>query len=81
MRTIAAGVFKARCLAIIEEVRARREPVVITKRGQPLAKLVPMPRGEDEIFGFYRGRLKITGDVVSPLPTEESRRIGRSRQT
>ena len=71
MRTIAAGVFKARCLAIMEEVRARREPVVITKRGQPVVKLVPMTRGQDDIFGFYRGRLKITGDVVAPLPAED----------
>jgi prevent-host-death family protein len=75
MRTIAAGEFKARCLAIMEEVRARREPVVITKRGQPMVKLVPVPRGKDEIFGFYRGRLKITGDVVSPLPAEDWGRL------
>jgi len=71
MRTIAAGEFKARCLAIMEEVRARREPIVITKRGQPMVKLVPVTRGRDEIFGFYRGRLKITGDVVSPALSAE----------
>jgi prevent-host-death family protein len=75
MRTIAAGEFKSRCLAIMEEVRTRREPVVVTKRGQPMVKLVPVEQGRDPIFGFYRGRIKITGDVVSPLPPEDWGRL------
>ena len=42
MRQMAAGEFKAQCLAIMDEVAATREPVVITKRGEPVAKLIPV---------------------------------------
>jgi prevent-host-death family protein len=66
MKTIPAGKFKTNCLAIMDEVKAKREPVVITKHGHPVAKLVPFNTGVDEIFGFFSGRGTITGDVVSP---------------
>lgn len=65
MKTIRAKTFKANCLAIIDEVNAKREAVVITKHGKPLAKLVPVDLGADEIFGFFRGRGSITSDVVA----------------
>jgi prevent-host-death family protein len=67
MKTVPAGVFKTNCLAIMDEVKAKREPVVITKHGQPVAKLVPVNAGVDEIFGFFNGRGTITGDIVSPV--------------
>jgi prevent-host-death family protein len=70
-KTIPAGAFKARCLAIMEEVQAKRQAVVITKRGKPVAKLVPVEKEKDDIFGFYKGKIKITGDVVSPALTPE----------
>lgn len=68
MKTIPAGAFKTNCLSIMDEVRAKREPVVITKHGQPVAKLVPVDAntGTDEIFGFFSGRGSVTGDVVAP---------------
>lgn len=66
-RTIPAGKFKARCLAIMDEVQAKREAVVITKRGKPVAKLVPVESEKDDIFGFFKGKgtIKIKGDIVS----------------
>jgi prevent-host-death family protein len=66
MKTIPAGQFKARCLAIMDEVDAKGEAVVITKRGKPVAKLVPMEREKNDIFGFFKGKIKVTGDIVSP---------------
>jgi len=66
MKTIPAGTFKTKCLAIMDEVQAKREPVVVTKHGRPVAKLVPVDPDADEIFGFFSGRGSITGDVVSP---------------
>ena len=66
MKTIPAGTFKTKCLAIMDEVQAKREPVVVTKHGRPVAKLVPVNSDADEIFGFFSGRGSITGDVVSP---------------
>ena len=70
-KTIPAGTFKARCLAIMDEVQSKRQAVVITKRGKPVAKLVPMEPEKDDIFGFFKGKIKITGDVVSPAFTPE----------
>ena len=71
MKTIPAGVFKTNCLAIMDEVKAKREAVVITKRGSPVAKLVPVNTDVDEIFGFFHGKGSITGDVVSPALSRE----------
>jgi len=71
MKTMPAGVFKTKCLAIMDEVKAKRETVVITKHGRPVAKLVPVDAGVDEIFGFFGGRGSITGDVVSPALSPE----------
>ena len=67
MKTITAGSFKARCLAVVDEVQAKRETVVITKRGKLVAKLVPASQDADDIFGFLRGKGAISGDVISPV--------------
>ena len=72
VKKIAAGTFKVHCLAVMDEVQAKRETVVITKRGKPVAKLVPVEEQTDDLFGFLRGRVTIVGDVVSPaLKLEE----------
>ena len=71
MKTIPAGTFKTHCLTIMDEVKAKRETVVITKHGEPVAQLVPVNTGRDEIFGFFSGRGSITGDVVSPVLSPE----------
>jgi prevent-host-death family protein len=70
-KTIPAGTFKARCLAIMDEVAAKRQAVVITKRGKPVAKLVPVEKEKDDIFGFMKGKGRILGDVVSPIISPE----------
>jgi prevent-host-death family protein len=72
-KTIPAGAFKARCLAIMDEVQAKRQAVVITKRGKPVAKLVPVGQEKDDIFGFFKGKgsIEIKGDIVSPVLTPE----------
>ena len=61
MRTVPAGVFKAKCLALLEEVNATGEPVLVTKRGKPVAcVVVPAPEkkekgSKDSVFGFLEG--------------------------
>lgn len=67
MKTIPAGAFKTHCLTLMDEVQARKEAIVITKHGKPVAKLVPVHEEPDPIFGFLRGQGAITGDVVSPV--------------
>jgi prevent-host-death family protein len=66
MKKMAAGSFKANCLAVMDEVQAKHETVVITKRGKPVAKLVPLNTETDEIYNFLAGKGTITGDIVSP---------------
>lgn len=65
-RTMPAGKFKAQCLAVMDEVQRKRQSVVITKRGKPVAKLVPMETQRDDIFGFMKGKIRIKGDIVKP---------------
>jgi prevent-host-death family protein len=72
MRTMAAGKFKATCLAVMDEVQAKREPVLLTKNGKPVAKLVPVEiKDENPLAVFRFGKGKILGDIVSPLMSLE----------
>jgi prevent-host-death family protein len=71
VKKMAAGAFKVHCLAVMDEVQAKREAVLITKRGKPVAKLVPVEKEKDDIFNFMKGKGSIVGDVVSPALTPE----------
>jgi len=72
MREMPAGKFKAKCLAVIDEVSTKHETVVITKHGKPMAKLVPILKEDDDIFDFMKGKIQIKGDIVEPvIPLEE----------
>lgn len=66
MKTMPAGEFKTNCLAVMDEVEARRETVVITKHGHPVAKLVPVDATQDDIFGFFSSKGSIADDIVAP---------------
>jgi prevent-host-death family protein len=66
-QTIAAGEFKAKCLALLDEVQQKRGEIVITKRGKPVAKLVPVDERRPSIFGRMKGTMEITGDIISPI--------------
>ena len=73
MKTIAAGEFKARCLTLMEDVRSTREPLIITKRGKPVAKLVPVAEDtKDDFIGRLEGVFRIVGDIESPIDGWES---------
>ena len=73
MRTMAAGKFKAQCLAVTDEVQAKRVPVLVTKNGKPVAKLVPidLPEGEDPLDAFYFGKIEIVGDIMKPIYSDK----------
>lgn len=67
MRTIAAGEFKQHCLRLLDEVAISNDPIVVTKRGRPVAQLVPVGPGRREDWrGALRDQGEITGDVVAP---------------
>jgi prevent-host-death family protein len=67
MKKMAAAQFKARCLAVMDSVNKTREAVVITKRGRPVAKLVPVDDEPKEFLGSLEGIVKIMGDIESPV--------------
>jgi prevent-host-death family protein len=71
MKKMAAGSFKANCLAVMDEVQAKHVTVVITKHGKPVAKLVPIRTEKDEIYNFLGGKGVVTGDVISPALSPE----------
>jgi prevent-host-death family protein len=64
---IAAGEFKAKCLHILDEVQQTRKEIVITKRGRPVARLVPVEEEFPAIFGRMKGTIKILGDIIAPI--------------
>lgn len=68
--TIAAGEFKAKCLKLLDEVAEKRETLVITKHGKPVAQVVPMPVQSRNIVGAMKGSVTILGDIISPLDVE-----------
>jgi len=72
MKTIAAAEFKARCLTLMENVRSTREPLVVTKRGKPVVKLVPADDEKDDFIGRLEGVFRVVGDVESPIDGWES---------
>ena len=67
MKTMPAGEFKARCLRVMEEVKKYRTPVVITKKGRPVAKLVPPDAPTTDVFGCMAGSARIGGDIEAPV--------------
>ena len=67
--TIGAGDFKAKCLKLLDDVADSREPLIITKHGKAVAKLVPMPL-ETILFGAMANSVKREDDIVSPLKNE-----------
>jgi prevent-host-death family protein len=64
---ISAAEFKTNCLRLMDDVAQRRVPVVITKRGKPVAKLVPISEEPIDIFGRMAGTIRICGDIISPM--------------
>jgi prevent-host-death family protein len=69
-RVIKASEFKAKCLAVLDEVERTREPVVITKRGKPVAQLVPHVTVKTKLWGLLKDELFIEGDIISPIDVE-----------
>ena len=71
-RCVAAAEFKATCLRLIDDVAQQRQPIIITKRGKPVAKLMPVEEDRPvDLFGYMAGTAKICGDIVSPIEDVE----------
>jgi len=69
-RMIKASEFKAKCLALLDEVGRTGDPLVITKKGKPLAKLISYREEKRKLIGVLKGRGEILGDIISPIDVE-----------
>lgn len=57
-------------LALIDEVSASGETIIVTKNGKPMANLVPHRAQKRSPLGIWKGKMEITGDIISPLDVE-----------
>ncbi len=73
MATVAISKFKATCLALLERVRRTGEPILVTKRGVPIAQVVPPPpqTSAASAFGALAGTAEEVEDILEPLPPED----------
>jgi prevent-host-death family protein len=69
IQTISISHFKATCLSVLETVRQTGLPVRVTRRGQPMAEIVPVPSAANDAtwLGSLRGTVRVHGDIVSPV--------------
>ncbi len=67
VRTIKASEFKAKCLALMDEVQRTGEPVLVTKNGRPVAELRPHRPAVRRGIGMLKDKIRITGDIISPI--------------
>ena len=61
MRTIEAAQFKAQCLALLDEIGS--DGLIITRRGKPVARVVPYTQRDADLIGSLRGKVRVKGDI------------------
>jgi prevent-host-death family protein len=71
MKEIAISEFKAKCLAILDEVQKTKQPIRVTRRGRPIAEVgPPAPTDNRDWIGSMK-EMKILGDIISPANDED----------
>jgi prevent-host-death family protein len=73
MEHVSVSKFKATCLEILRRVKESGQPIIVTKRGEPIAKVIPPPPLERPAswLGSMAGTGEILGDVVTPAASED----------
>ncbi|GJM07108.1 MAG: antitoxin [marine bacterium B5-7] len=64
---IPAGEFKAQCLQLMNDVNQKQISIIITKRGEPVAKMVPINNNDKTFFGCLANSVTINDDIVAPI--------------
>jgi len=65
MKTLAVSDFKAKCIAVLREAQRNGEPLLVTRRGRPLARIEPISEDSSKRqLGLHRGRMRIRRDIV-----------------
>jgi prevent-host-death family protein len=72
MREVAISEFKAKCLALLDQVQKTKRPIRVTRFGKPVAEVIPpsIDSGPVDWIGSMRDTMKIVGDIVSPADDE-----------
>ena len=70
MHTVKASEFKAKCLALMDEVARTGKAILVTKHGKPVAELRPHRPRPQNTLGVWKDRLIVKGDIISPLDVE-----------
>lgn len=78
-RYIKASEFKAKCLQLMDEVAETGKEIIITKRGNPVAKLTPYQQPRKAPWGADKGRIHILGDIISPVDVEWEAEVSPDR--
>ncbi len=65
--TIQAGVFKAKCLDLMDKVYEQHISIIITKHGKPVARLMPIEETPIDFFGCLKDTVTIKGDIINPI--------------
>jgi len=64
--TVPIGKFKTHCLKLLDEAGKNNTSFIITKRGKPLAEVIPVKKKQRDVFGCMKGTIEIEGDIVGP---------------
>lgn len=72
MEKVNISTFKATCLALLDKVKRTRKPLLVLRRGEPVAQVIPppLPKKPKTWLGSFRSTGKIVGDIVSPVLEE-----------
>jgi prevent-host-death family protein len=73
MEEVPISKFKAKCLALLEQVRKTKKPIRITRYGKPVAEVVPSSSAQDRSawIGSMKDSMEILGDIISPAADED----------
>jgi prevent-host-death family protein len=74
MEKVPISIFKATCLALLDKVKRTGQTIVVTRKGEPIAQVIPPPPPEkpDSWLGCFQSTGKILGDIVSPAMDAEA---------
>ena len=67
MKQMAISEFKAKCLAVLDQVQKTKTPILITRFGKPIAEVIPpSPKAATNWIGSMKGTVEILGDIIAP---------------
>ena len=65
--TVTIEKFQDHCLRLVDKVSQQHKPITITKRGKPIAKLMPYEQSPQTLYGAMKGTIHILDDLVNPI--------------